>query len=196
MAKADKSASYHHGGLRDALLAAGRALLDEKGLSGFTLRECARRAGVSHAAPAHHFPTVDALLAEIAAAGFLELAGIMEAEAGRATPEPAARLVGQCVGYMAFAAANPRLFQLMFSRDSHRRQVPAFALGVEAVIPLASGEVKARMVDFAWSTVHGFVVLMLEGRIGAQDSARALKARGLAMLGAMVETVVRTGGRS
>ena len=62
--KADKP--YHHGELREALVAAGRTLLEEKGLRGFTLRECARRASVSHAAPAHHFASIDDLLAEIA----------------------------------------------------------------------------------------------------------------------------------
>ncbi|MGH8432616.1 MAG: TetR family transcriptional regulator, partial [Solimonas sp.] len=56
-----RSRTYHHGDLREALVAAAIALLEEKGLSGFTLRQCARRAGVSHAAPAHHFATADDL---------------------------------------------------------------------------------------------------------------------------------------
>ncbi len=64
---------YHHGDLRSALVSAGRELLARRGLHGFTLRECARIAGVTHAAPAHHFPTVGDLLAEIAAIGFEEL---------------------------------------------------------------------------------------------------------------------------
>ncbi len=50
------------------------------------------------------------------------------------------------------------------------------------------------MVDFAWASVHGFITLVLEGQIGENDGSRALKARGLAALAAMVETVVRTGG--
>src|SRR5947207_4983161 len=114
MARAKTAKPYHHGELREALVAAGRKLLDEKGLRGFTLRECARRAGVSHAAPAHHFATIDDLLAEIATRGYRELCVAMEAEVGRARPEPAARLVAQGVGYMTFAAAHPTLFQLMF----------------------------------------------------------------------------------
>jgi hypothetical protein len=65
---------------------------------------------------------------------------------------------------------------------------------VEAVIPQASGEVKERMVDFAWASVHGFITLVLEGQLGEKDSPRALKARGLATLSAMVEAVVRAGG--
>ena len=72
---------YHHGELREALVAAGRKLLEEKGLRGFTLRECARRAQVSHAAPAHHFASIDDLLAEIATRGYHDLAAAMTAEA-------------------------------------------------------------------------------------------------------------------
>ena len=63
----EKKTPYHRPGLREALVSAGRTLLEEKGLRGFTLRECARRAEVSHAAPAHHFASINDLLAEIAA---------------------------------------------------------------------------------------------------------------------------------
>ena len=175
---------YHHGELREALVAAGRKLLEEKGLRGFTLRECARRAQVSHAAPAHHFASIDDLLAEIATRGYYELTEAMKDEARRARPDPAARLVAQGVGYMAFAAANPMLFQLMFAREANRFETPALAAAakaayhlhvgaVEAVIPKASGEVRERMTDFAWAAVHGFITLVLEGQIGERDSSRA-----------------------
>jgi AcrR family transcriptional regulator len=201
-----KPKRYHHGELREALVAAGRKLLEEKGLRGFTLRECARRAQVSHAAPAHHFASIDDLLAEIATRGYQELTAAMTAEGRRAAPDPAARLVGQGVGYMAFAAANPMLFQLMFNREANRFETPALAAAakaayhlqveaVEAAIPKASGEVKERMADFAWAAVHGFITLVLEGQIGERDSSRALKARSLGVLGAMVETIVRSGSR-
>lgn len=205
MARAHSSKPYHHGELREALVAAGRKLLEERGIRGFTLRECARRAAVSHAAPAHHFASIDDLLAEIATRGYQELTAAMETEAKRAAATPAARLVAQGVGYMAFAAAHPVLFQLMFSREANRFETPGLkaaarsahhlhVAAVEAVIPKAPAEVKQRMVDFAWASVHGFITLVLEGQIGEEESSRALKARGLAMLGAMVETVVRAGG--
>jgi AcrR family transcriptional regulator len=203
MAKAGKR--YHHGELKEALVSAGRKLLEEKGLRGFTLRECARRAQVSHAAPAHHFKSMDDLLAEIATRGYQELTSAMAAEARRAAPNASARLVGQGVGYLAFGAANPMLFRLMFNRESDRFETPALAAAakeayrlhtaaVDAVIPKASGEVKERMSDLAWATVHGFITLVLEGQVGERDSSRALKARSLAILAAMAETVVRTGG--
>jgi AcrR family transcriptional regulator len=205
MARAKTSKPYHHGELREALVAAGQRLLEEKGLRDFTLRECARRAEVSHAAPAHHFATIDDLLAEIATRGYRELIAAMEAEARRARNDPAARLVAQGVGYMAFAAAHPALFQLMFDREASRFETPGLAAAakdayhlhlaaVDAVIPAASAEVRKRMADFAWATVHGFITLVLEGQIGEGESGRALKARSLATLAAMVETVVRAGG--
>lgn len=208
MPQAKSAKPYHHGELREALVVAGRALLEEKGLRGFTLRECARRAAVSHAAPAHHFASIDDLLAAIATRGYHELAAAMAAEARRSGNEDAAaRLVGQGVGYMAFAAANPVLFQLMFSRDANRFETAELAQAarssyhfhreaVEAAIPQASAEVKEHMADFAWSAVHGFITLVLEGQLGEKDSSRALKIRGLAILSAMVETVVRAGGEA
>ena len=205
MSETAKKAPYHHGDLREALLLAGRRLLEEQGLGGFTLRECARRAEVSHAAPAHHFKSVDDLLAEIAVLGFGELTAVMAAEAKRAGADPAARLVGQGVGYMAFAAAHPMLFRLMFNRESDRFETPALAAAarsaremhfaaIEAAIPFAPKAVRIRMSDFAWATVHGFITLLLERQIGEGESARALKARGLAILADMAETVMRAGG--
>ena len=203
MAKAGKR--YHHGELKEALVSAGRKLLEEKGLRGFTLRECARRAQVSHAAPAHHFKSMDDLLAEIGTRGYQELTSAMAAEAKRAAPNPSARLVGQGVGYMAFAAANPMLFRMMFNRETDDFETAALAAAakaaremhfsaIEAAIPQAPAEIKMRMSDFAWATFHGFITLVLEGQVGERDSSRALKARSLAILAAMAETVVRTGG--
>ena len=205
MTETTKKAPYHHRNLREALVTAGRKLLEEKGVRGFTLRECARRAEVSHAAPAHHFASIDDLLAEIATRGYRELAEVMENEARRAKPEPTARLVAQGVGYMAFAAAHPALFQLMFNREASRFETPGLAAAakqayhfqlaaVDAVIPKAPAEMRKRMADFAWATVHGFITLVLEGQIGEGESPRALKAKSMATLAAMAETVVRVGG--
>jgi len=205
MPRTTKQGPYHHRALREALIEAGRRLLEEKGLRGFTLRECARRAEVSHAAPAHHFASINDLLAEIATRGFGELVTSMSTEARRAGADPAARLVGQGVGYMAFAAANPMLFRLMFNRETDAFETPAVAsaakaarelhfAAIEAALPRASTEVRIRMSDFAWATVHGFITLVLENQIGEGESSRTLKARGLAMLAAMAETVVRSGG--
>jgi AcrR family transcriptional regulator len=195
--------AYHHGDLREALVTAGRKLVEEKGIRGFTLRECARRAEVSHAAPAHHFASMDALLAELVRRGFLELTTAMKTESERvADGEPPSRLVGLGVGYMAFAAANPTLFQLMFSREANHIEAAEGAEGAEGIRQLltsvvddiigeAANEVRQQAADLAWATMHGFITLVLEREIGGRDSSRALKARGLAALAAVAETVTR-----
>src|SRR5258708_38112055 len=173
MARAKTAKPYHHGELREALVEAGRKLLEEKGLRGFTLRECARRAAVSHAAPAHHFASLDDLLAEIATRGFHELTAAMAAEARRAGGDPTARLVGQGVGYMAFGAAHPMLFQLMFNRDADRFETPALAAAAKTAYHLhvAAGEgeisyappLEAQLtVDFGCSTAPAFKPLRVE----------------------------------
>src|SRR5262249_61976330 len=114
MAQAARTAKpYHHGELREALVHAVRKLLEERGVRGFTLRECARRASVSHAAPAHHFASIDDLLAEIATRGYHELTQAMVAEAKRISGDAAARLGAQGVGYIAFAACHPVPFHLL-----------------------------------------------------------------------------------
>ena len=107
---------YHHGDLRRALLEAAEVELAEKGPEGFTLRGCAKRAGVSHAAPAHHFGDVSGLLSALAAEGFERFLKTTAARMNTADPgDSRARLVAMGLGYIDFARANPALFSLMFS---------------------------------------------------------------------------------
>lgn len=105
---------YHHGDLRAALLAAGEAELTERGVEGFSLRSVAKRAGVSHAAPAHHFGDVRGLLTALAAEGFRRFHAAMEAQEA-ATTDPRERAVRAGLGYLDFALARPALFRLIFS---------------------------------------------------------------------------------
>lgn len=105
---------YHHGDLRAALLAAGEAELTERGVEGFSLRSVAKRAGVSHAAPAHHFGDVRGLLTALAAEGFRRFQVAMEAQEA-ATTDPRERAVRAGLGYLDFALARPALFRLIFS---------------------------------------------------------------------------------
>jgi AcrR family transcriptional regulator len=191
-AKTRRRDHYHHGDLRSTLIAAGREVLAEKGPHGFTLRACARRAGVSHAAPAHHFPAVADLLAEIAAAGFDDLTASMKrfAEQG-SSRDPSAYLNGLGRGYVAFAVANRAVFQLMFRREAFSFQThrfmaaaaSAYACLVEAVaalLPDAGPEERELAVDLAWSTVHGFATLVIEGQICKGQSEPAAIDRRLA----------------
>jgi len=171
------AAGYHHGDLKTALLDAAESILLEHGVEGFTLRECARRAGVSHAAPAHHFGDAQGLLTEFAALGFERMRELM-LRYRKAAPTDTwsqSRAVGQA--YIDFAIAHRAHFQLMFrqdrlARDSARLQEAgkaAFdelrsALSAALGPGLAPAAVQERLL-LAWSTVHGFATLLLEQRL-------------------------------
>lgn len=172
--------SYHHGDLRRALLAAAEQELAEKGPEGFTLRGCAKRAGVSHAAPAHHFGDVAGLLSALAAEGFERFLKTTAARMDAADPNDAdARLVAMGLGYIDFARANPALFSLMFSsrkadfenqalNDAATASFEQLVAGVGAVAgadPLATKEGRRRLAA-TWAIVHGMSHLLLSHRMG------------------------------
>ena len=110
-----KSRPYHHGNLRTALIAAAEAVITERGVDGFSLREAARRAGVSPAAPGHHFGDARGLLTAVATAAFTELGDVLAAAA--AVPgDRRPRLEAQGAAYVGFALAHPAAFDLMWRR--------------------------------------------------------------------------------
>lgn len=172
--------SYHHGALRDALIVAADQILGERGPEGFSLREAARRAGVSAGAPAHHFGSTAGLLTEIAILGFDGLRNALR-EAGEAAPTPGARLRAQGVAYVRFALAHRGRFQLMFRHDllqpdnERLESVGSAALAeLETSIrtylgadKTANPKVLRAMVLNAWSTVHGFAHLALDGKFSS-----------------------------
>jgi AcrR family transcriptional regulator len=173
---------YHHGDLREALLAAAEEELDEKGVEGFTLRGCAKRAGVSHAAPAHHFKDAEGLLTALAAVGFARFTAAMTARQSAAPAEPRERLIALGLGYIDFAISEPALFRLMFASgrpdfdDPELQQIAMNSLGqlmqgVGAVRGSADPGDKAAMLDVAaaWSMVHGIADLALSGRMKFMD---------------------------
>jgi AcrR family transcriptional regulator len=167
-----KTPTYHHGALRDALLAAAEKLLRQKGLSALTLRATAREAQVSHGAPAHHFADLSALLSALAAAGFRRLVDALGTAAdarGRGPQFPVAH------AYVSFAMANPALFSLMFreerlnARDPALREArgAAFATLAELLGASTSGLTMPELgaMTAVWSLTHGFAVLAVDGRL-------------------------------
>lgn len=168
---------YHHGDLRAALLIAAEAELIEKGVERFTLRGVARRAGVSHAAPAHHFRDTDAMLTALAARGFERFLASLRAQVNE-TWTPRERLAISGVGYILFALENPALFRLMFgserpqSDDANlvRSAMAAFDDLVSRVgairgdDPMQSQEGKIDVAS-AWANVHGLATLLIDGRL-------------------------------
>src|SRR5260370_250368 len=103
---ASEAAPYHHGALRDALLLAAERVLEREGLAGLTLRAVAREAGVSHAAPTHHFGDLTGLVSELAAIGFRQFNAAM---AAAITPDklPMERAMARAKAYVAYAQAHP-----------------------------------------------------------------------------------------
>lgn len=184
--------AYHHGDLRNALLAATDALLTEAGLEGFTLREVARRAGVSHGAPAHHFGDVRGLLSAYSAEGFAQLATAMAQRSAAAPPAPIEQLIAGGVAYVDYALTHRARFQLMFRSDrldwtsAELAEAGDRAYGqlVESIARIDPGTDadadlrRQRKIALAWSMVHGYATLMLDNRQFAAhahgDRARAL----------------------
>lgn len=171
---------YHHGALRAALLDAAQALLLDVGLEGFSLRECAKRAGVSHGAPAHHFGDLKGLLTAFATVGFERMAQRMQHDAAAAGDAPDQRLLAVGQAYVAFALEHPAHFRLMFRCDRLHMSDPALqqasAAAAQALAwamsdALASRGVPPRSLQdrclLAWSTVHGLATLMLDTDLAA-----------------------------
>lgn len=162
--------SYHHGDLHTALLDAADSILQEKGVEGFSLRECARRAGTSHAAPAHHFGDAQGLLSEFAALGFERMVAMMRSGRAGAGPDPWEQLRATGRAYIDFALANRSAFQLMFRADRldpvHERlrqgRAAAFSELRSSLAALHGGTAPLPQLTLAWSAVHGFATLMLE----------------------------------
>jgi len=180
--------AYHHGDLRRALTEAALAIVDEDGVDALTLRGVARRAGVSHAAPYHHFADLADLRAAVAAECFRDLRDRMvRARAAGASPDEQVRELGR--SYIGYAVEWPNRFRLMWrpelrgrgetgdavalaGGESYRPLLAAVAAGQDARL-FHSGEVPD-LALFAWATVHGFATLLIDGPLidTAADPAR------------------------
>ncbi|HZS38391.1 MAG TPA: TetR/AcrR family transcriptional regulator [Polyangia bacterium] len=170
---------YHHGDLREQLLAAVAAIIREHGLGFLSLREVARHAGVSHGAPAHHFKNKAGMLTAFAAQGFERLARtVLQAASASGARDGAAALEALGAAYVRFAVENPEQFSVMFrpqavddhdtglvvAREAaygvlfstmHRCAREGFLEGLELELATIS----------AWSIVHGLAALWLSGRL-------------------------------
>lgn len=186
---------YHHGDLATALLDAAQDELAERGIKAFSLRGVAKRAGVSHAAPAHHFKDVQGLLTALAARGFERFVQRQADFRRRAEKDAQSQLVASGLGYVVFAMENPALFRLMFG--SSRTDLDDAKLGPaasRAYGDLVSHVARAKGLDVravedghamldadfmeyvaaCWAVVHGLADLLVAGRM---DSIGALPAK-------------------
>lgn len=166
--------AYHHGDLRNALLAVARRELDAGAYEQLSLRELARLAGVSANAPYRHFASKDEVLAEVAAQGFRELSARMDAERH---PEPRERLARLCDVYTAFAMAHPAVYRTMFGAEKaalmdfpvlQEAAGAGFGRLVAATIDAHGSGSPDELATLArasalWSIVHGWSRLVIDG---------------------------------
>lgn len=171
---ASPSQPYHHGYLHRALIEAALGMLQEDKSWQFTLREVARRAGVSHTAPYRHFPDKAALLAELANVGFEKMREQLLAAIGNLPVEE--QLIAVAKAYIKFGISNPALYHLMFSAEAGEKEevhLNGRALAtLNVLITLLErgqkeGAFKVRPIQghaaACWSQVHGLTMLMING---------------------------------
>jgi len=188
----DDKKTYHHGDLKEALLKAAAQELETLGIEGFSLRKVAKRAGVSHAAPAHHFGDANGVLTALAAKGFTDfIKAMQDAEA-----ETEDKVTGAGEGYIAFALANPALFRLIFSSsrpdfedaDLAQASFAAFSHLCEIVqrrVGYDPFQDEGAMQDAlaVWSMAHGVADLLVSGQFKPldclSDAERKAMLRGL-----------------
>jgi AcrR family transcriptional regulator len=170
--------AYHHGNLRAELVRAAIALLEREGVTGIRLREVARRAGVSHAAPYNHFADREALLAAAATEGFARLDAALAAAARRAG-DPRARLRALARAYLDFALGNPALYRLMLGSEIRDRDAHPELLAADAAVAQRARDLTAACLALsarrpienetasvaAWALVHGLADLLIDGRV-------------------------------
>jgi AcrR family transcriptional regulator len=186
---------YHHGDLRRALLETALEMLDESDGWQFTLRELARRAGVSHTASYKHFEDKGALLSELALLGFERLRAALLA----ARPSPPGKMRDEFLemsrAYLQFGAAQPNLYQLMFSADARVSQNGELEVRAAAALDVLkeliargqrTGWLRKRapraQAAATWAQLHGLVLLTIDGRLGADTVGPNVSDAALAVL--------------
>lgn len=177
---------YHHGALRTALLDAAWSIVAEQGLEGLTMRACARQAGVSHAAPIHHFGNIAGLSAELAAVGYERLVDAMLHTGDGPERDP---LQAAGLGYIRFAVTYPAHFRLMsgisvLDTQSIRLREAGNAARLHLINALRDAYRRANGTEpddisladrtaLAWSCVHGYAGLWVDGSIKKFDLPQA-----------------------
>lgn len=169
---------YHHGDLRQALVTAGLEILAQEGAGALNLREVARRAGVSHAAPYRHFVDKQALIAAIAEDGFRQLEANLRKALANAGPSPAEKLTRIAQAYVRFALRYPDHFRVMFSRLREISIYPtldviakaSFLVLVEVVQAGQAArafvpEAPERVAEKLWAMLHGHTVLLMDQQL-------------------------------
>lgn len=188
--------SYHHGDLRAALIEAGLALLDAEGPDGVTVRGVARKAGVSHAAPANHFAGRRQLLTALAIAMVANLRRDLERSLRTAGPVPRARLQAFADTFVGFGLSWPQRHRLLWRHDMVDSRDPTLRTALDALYEDLKRELDAlgarkpydrdtAAIAF-WSLVHGYVSLRIEGTFTPRRDTLTGETRERAIVGALL----------
>ena len=189
--------TYHHGDLKRALTEAALGLVKEKGPKGFTLREVARRAGVSAAAPYRHFSDKAQLLAAVATQGFIQLHEALSA-ATTETADLTRQVLDMGRAYARWAVTHPDYYQVMFGAELDKSDKPELlTAGARAFDDLLDAIVQCQQANLlpagdpreiagpTWSLLHGIALLTIGGdlsHVGIRDDPQALAERSLRAL--------------
>jgi AcrR family transcriptional regulator len=184
MAVRRKRAGYHHGDLRRAVVEAALRAIEQAGTESLSLRDLARRLGVSHQAPYRHFADKQALLAAIARDGFAKLVERLRA-GPKLEADITSALIESGVNYVGFAVENPAYYRVMFATSGtppHGHAAPmqpgtayelltfGVARGQEAG-QLPRGVPARDLALLCWTVVHGLAMLAIDGQLGSPDAA-------------------------
>lgn len=186
-------ATYHHGDLRRGLLDAALGLVESHGVQGFTLREAAREANVSHNAPYRHFPSRTHLLIELAIEGQGLLREALQLAVSKTT-DHRERLVRLGTGYMDFAITHSAHFRVMFSSETARNRTVELKATQDATFDMFASELQSSEQSglirkgvqqhalVGWSALHGAAMLVLDGVLDNTAVAARRKPREIARL--------------
>lgn len=160
------NAPYHHGDLAPVLRESARAILEERGPEGLSLRDVAKRAGVSHTAPYRHYASREALLADIAREG-LERLGKEVIEVAQMQGSLADRIAHIGAAYARFAVRHANLLRLMFGPEfSNRDAFPELTRAADLIAAGIGDALGDQALGLAvWATVHGLTMLIVENMI-------------------------------
>ncbi len=179
-----KKKPHHHGNLRAALVEAGLELLQLGGPETLSIRKLAMKAGVSHAAPAHHFANMTALHSALMTEGYKIFAASMRSEILKSPRDPRERILAAGRGYLIFAQNNEGLFNLMFGgtpRDDGDESLniaaeDAYDVLREISAPLVKGEGGSEINELMiWSLIHGLARLVLHSKRESIDAERSFE---------------------
>jgi AcrR family transcriptional regulator len=193
--------SYHHGDLLQALIDAALDLVAEKDVTNVSLREIARRVGVSHTAPYRHFADKEALLAAVAQEGFQRFKQAIEA-AIQSVADPGEQLEMGCLTYIRYAVKHPSRYRIMFGAYGANPEKADRAMvetAKQAYLPLADAIARGQtlgifragnpeqMAQTVWALMHGLAMLLIGGQLADSDDGEAIASLSRSTLHLLVE---------